>query len=429
MGACGGVEGHLQVCYDIIARDTGGFTVRFYVNSVAWGFNDPQTLNWSGSNGVSGSANYTASSPDGTSREMYHADIGFPAPPGGCVSFQANVTGNIFGGNANVSGTDCAAAAPPSPPVVGVRSITSTSANPYSVSPGAENGATTDTLNYRIHRASDNAHMGDLQAGYEGPTFTNLSPGVAYNAYAQAHNAAGWGSFSGPAAFTTAAAVPGAPNASVDTITDTSVHAFVTTAPPNNGSAITTYTYRLYRGTTVVVTVNGPQSGVTFSGLSKATAYSVKATATNSVGTSAEGTAASFTTLPSIPGAPTITGITSITPTSAVVSWSPPTDTGGQTITAYDVSYSSDDFATETIQSTGTLTGLTPGTVYKVRVRAKNASGNGPYSAISSFTTQTGMKVYNGTAFVDAPVYAYTGSAWVACEVRIYNGSAWVPTG
>ena len=60
---------------------------------------------------------------------------------------------------------------------------------------------------------------------------------------------------------------------------------------------------------------------------------------------------------------------------------------------------------------------------------ARNASGPGPYSNVVTFTTQTGMKVYNGTAWADAPVYAYNGTTWVACEVRIYNGTAWVPTG
>lgn len=226
---------------------------------------------------------------------------------------------------------------PPNPPTVAARAITATSANIYTTAAGAENGATTDLVNYRIHRVSDGLWMGDQAAGYDGTTYTNLAPNTNYNAYGQSHNAAGWGGFSAPYNFTTPSTIPSAPSGLIST---------------------------------------------------------------------------------------------AVSATTATVSWTAGSD-GGSAITSYQVQYSVDStFATGvTTASSGSLTGLTPGSTYSYRVRAVNVNGPGAWSVTATFATLTGMRVFNGTAFVQAPVYAWNGTSWVVCEVRIFNGTAWVPTG
>ncbi len=97
----------------------------------------------------------------------------------------------------------------------------------------------------------------------------------------------------------------------------------------------------------------------------------------------------------SAPGAPT-TGLT--------VTWSAPSSKGGSAITAYDLRYIRSDApdkadanwtVVEDVWSTGSgalltyeLTGLSGGTRYDVQVRAVNGSGDGPWSATATGTTE-----------------------------------------
>jgi hypothetical protein len=84
----------------------------------------------------------------------------------------------------------------------------------------------------------------------------------------------------------------------------------------------------------------------------------------------------------------------------ATVSWTAPTNTGGSTITGYDVEYSSNGGGSWTSASTAfhsstattqTVTGLTNGTSYTFRVAAINAVGTGTYSAASAAVTADGL--------------------------------------
>src|SRR6478736_1502469 len=232
-------------------------------------------------------------------------------------------------GIAGVSGTSTVSvnyplpgrsASVPNVPSVGVDTITPTSAHVYGGYAGSENGCTIDVINYRIHRVSDGAWMGDLQGGWGGVTYYNLGPATTYDAYAQAHNCAGWSGFSGNYRFTTPARTP-------------------------DGQ-----------------------------------------------------------------GAPSLSGIT---PTGLTVTWGAPYN-GGSAITGYDVQWATDSGFTQNVGSVAvfsglqtTLSGLTPGATYWVRTRAVNGMGPGPWSAAATSTTLTGMRVYNGSSFANAPVYAW----------------------
>jgi peptidoglycan glycosyltransferase len=88
---------------------------------------------------------------------------------------------------------------------------------------------------------------------------------------------------------------------------------------------------------------------------------------------------------PRFPGAPALVGATD---TSLTVSWTPPSYPGASPISGYE--YAVNDGAWSAPLSTTTsvtITGLTPGTTYSIRVRALNGSGGGAPSAASAFTT------------------------------------------
>jgi hypothetical protein len=74
------------------------------------------------------------------------------------------------------------------------------------------------------------------------------------------------------------------------------------------------------------------------------------------------------------PGAPT--GVTALPGNgSALVSWTAPVSNGGSPVTGYTVTASGQSCATTV--TTCTVTGLTNGHLYKVRVRASNVKGEG----------------------------------------------------
>ena len=77
-----------------------------------------------------------------------------------------------------------------------------------------------------------------------------------------------------------------------------------------------------------------------------------------------------------IPSAPVITAATSTESTTATVTFSAPTETGGSDITGHTVaSVSGDVTKTATTAGTVTVDGLTPGTDYAFTVTATNAAG------------------------------------------------------
>lgn len=92
------------------------------------------------------------------------------------------------------------------------------------------------------------------------------------------------------------------------------------------------------------------------------------------------------------PDAPTIGSATMLSPTTASVSFSAPSNNNGDTITAF-TAISTPDSRTATINQSGsgsiTITGLSPDTSYIFRVYATNSYGNSPYSSPSSSITTT----------------------------------------
>lgn len=94
---------------------------------------------------------------------------------------------------------------------------------------------------------------------------------------------------------------------------------------------------------------------------------------------------------PIAPGAPTAASGTA-GDQQVSVSFLPPTDTGGTTITGYTVTSSPGGFTASGASSPLTVTGLTNGTSYTFTVTATNSAGTGPASAPSSAVVPKGAQ-------------------------------------
>jgi len=100
----------------------------------------------------------------------------------------------------------------------------------------------------------------------------------------------------------------------------------------------------------------------------------------------------SFSTEPTVPGAPTI--IRDATPgdTQATVSWTAPVSDGrspitGYLVTPYHVFFALPPVPFDATATTRTVTGLTNGVEYRFRVQADNAIGTSGYSKVSNPVT------------------------------------------
>jgi hypothetical protein len=190
---------------------------------------------------------------------------------------------------------------------------------------------------------------------------------------------------------TTTLTTPTAPT--ISSITGSSASLSVAfSAPASDGnSAITNYEYSTDNGTTWSArTPSSSTSPLSITGLTNGTTYQVSVRAVNAVGSGTAATAVSGTPF-TTPGAPAISSVTPGHLTLSVV-FSAPASTGGSAVTNYE--YSTDNgttWTTRTPTSTASplsITGLTNGVAYQVRLRAVNAGGSGTASTAVSGTPQ-----------------------------------------
>jgi uncharacterized repeat protein (TIGR01451 family) len=181
---------------------------------------------------------------------------------------------------------------------------------------------------------------------------------------------------------------PGAPTAATAGPTgDREVPVSWTPPASDGGAPITRYTVTAAPGG-ASCTAAATDTSCTVTGLTNASTYAFRVTATNAAGTSAPSSPTTATTLaagePDPPAAP------SVTPGSETVdvSWLPPAD-GGSPITGYTVT-AAPDGATCTATPPATscaVPGLTNGTGYTFTVTATNANGTSVSSNISREAT------------------------------------------
>jgi hypothetical protein len=146
----------------------------------------------------------------------------------------------------------------------------------------------------------------------------------------------------------------------------------------------------LYTITSTPATTTQSTTGTSFSfpGLTGGTSYTFTVVASNAAGNSlpATSSAATPTTLPNAPSAPTAS---SPNANQDVVSWSAPSDLGGTPNTGYTLKSSDGPTYDLGAGVTSTTINETAGTAQTYQVLAKNANGNSPYSASSNSVTTT----------------------------------------
>lgn len=141
------------------------------------------------------------------------------------------------------------------------------------------------------------------------------------------------------------------------------------------------------------ITTGMGASSYTFTGLIPGATYYALVRCTNNVSDDA-GTFSANSNIPSVtvadvPGVPTSLAATAHANSAATLDWVPPTDNGGSSIILYSIEYATDSAFTAPSEFTTAstfinITGLTPGTLYYWRVRAKNSVGYGDWSATIS---------------------------------------------
>ena len=262
-------------------------------------------------------------------------------------------------------------------------------------------------------------------------TITGLSAGTLYYVRVLARNAEGNSSWSEPASFTTGSAVTNS-----DPVFASSSSFFVNENLLSVGVVVASDSdqqddvsgYRVSGG------VDGARFSITDAGvLSFRSApdyevpvdvggnnvYDLVVEVTSGVGgrvrTATQSITVTVRDVDEVPSAPSAPVLSSPSSTSLFVSWSAPLNTG-PSIVDYDVGYglsSSGPFADWSHSgnsTTATITGLNAGTLYYVRVLARNAEGNSSWSEPASFTTGSSPPppppTNNFPAFTSSPTFS-----------------------
>jgi uncharacterized protein YjbI with pentapeptide repeats len=221
-----------------------------------------------------------------------------------------------------------------------------------------------------------------------------LIAGISYDCQVKAFNAAGAGVASATATVV-ADRTPGAPTSVVTTRGDSQFTVSWAAPVSNGGSVVTSYTLvctYLVGTTRTPITVTGPiVSPVTVTGATNGTTYSCAVRAVNVIGAGiAVSKAVTPSTTPTVPNNVAWTAKAG----SAVVTWTPPTDTGGALVSGYVATCTSTSPSSSFAVSAGaaaltaTVKILTNGIDYQCSVAAKNLAGTGSASSPALVTPQ-----------------------------------------
>jgi len=213
--SCGGESGHQVVCLDIISASgidqnstSQWVVVRWSTSSVAWGFNDNQTMTGYGAAGDN-TWNFHMGTASASSQNVVVADVGVSLPViyggGNQYGFGGAISGSYIGGTPSHVIYYTVPARPPSIPCspgIGVSSVTQNSAYVSVTAPGCNGGAGIDAYTTEVW-----VNGGNIVQSWPGGsgTATGLIPGTNYVARTAAHNAAGWSAWTAWVPFTTIA--------------------------------------------------------------------------------------------------------------------------------------------------------------------------------------------------------------------------------
>ena len=221
---------------------------------------------------------------------------------------------------------------------------------------------------------------------------SGLANGVVHSFRVVATNAVGTGP-EGTAGSAAPRTVPGAPRIGTPTPAASAAKVYWAAPASDGGSAVTSWTVRAYRGTTLVktVTASAGARSLTVTGLANGAAYTFTVSARNAAGAgplSAKSTAVTPRTKPSAPRIGSVYAGRG----SAAVAWSAPSSTGGAAITGYVVrAYRSGTLVKSVSVAASarkaSVSGLAAGRSHTFTVTAKNVAGLGSASAKSAPVT------------------------------------------
>jgi subtilisin family serine protease len=221
---------------------------------------------------------------------------------------------------------------------------------------------------------------------------SGLDNGVVHSFRVVATNAVGTGP-EGAAGSATPRTVPSAPRVGTPTPAAAAAKVYWAAPASDGGSAVTSWTVRAYRGTTLVKTATAAAGArsLTVTGLTNGTAYTFTVAARNAAGPGPLSVKSAAVTPRTTPSAPKI-GSVGAGSRSAAVAWSAPSSTGGAAITAYVVkAYRSGTLVKSvTVAASArkaSVSGLAAGRSHTFTVTAKNVAGLGPASARSASAT------------------------------------------
>ena len=172
------------------------------------------------------------------------------------------------------------------------------------------------------------------------------------------------------------------------------------TAPVNNGgSPVTAYAVQAYQGGVAAAgktcAATAPAVTCTVNGLSNGVAYTYRVTATNVAGTSSESSDSLAVTPVGAPGVPALVSAVSNATGDATLTWTAPGSNGGAAVSSYTVQVYQGGVAVigktcVTATLSCTVSGLTNGTAYTLRVKAYNGTAYGLETVDSTGVTPIG---------------------------------------
>jgi large repetitive protein len=307
-------------------------------------------------------------------------------------------------------------------------------------------------IQFKLASASTWSIFDDGVSTSASASVTGLTNGSAYVFRIATQYQAGLGAYTAATTSITPAvpvpAVPGAPNLYQNGMTwPTAVH-LAWAAPTNAGSSpITDYVIQLSSnsGSSWTTFADGVSSmtGGMVTGLTAGTTYVFRVAAVNAVGQGAWSNTSTYTLI----GTPTTPTLLTATPGNSSVSltWTASTAVGGS-VTSYNIvvfEASTDNYVKDVNSMgsglSGTVTGLTNGTTYTIKVRAAAGSAMSAYSNAIDVTVEAppsapSAPVLNdpfemGGLLLDWELPSYEGTAPITdyvIQYSLYGSSSWV---
>jgi hypothetical protein len=291
--------------------------------------------------------------------------------PASAAGTTADVVVTTSGGVAMLSGAMSFGDAPSAPSITGINPLDESASVNWSAPASV---GTSSVTSYTVTLTPGN-HTCTWTGGPLTCTVSGLTNGVTYRATVKASSNVGPGLSSALSSAIVPFRAPSAPT--ITSVTEADGEITVNwTAANNGGSPITRYDVEAQPGGSSCST-SGTGTSCTITGVSNGTAYSISVYATNEAGSGEIAVASSTATPRTLPGAPTITGI-SAADRQLTVNWRAPTSNGGSPVTSYTAIAQPGSITCAAVapSTSCTLLGLSNGSVYSITVLATNAAGN-----------------------------------------------------